>query len=63
MKSELEMADDPISTALRTEERVHFIDFSDHLGPAFGGHMLLRIFNDWHMKGIGSGLALLLPQL
>jgi len=25
---------------LRTKERVHFIDFSYHLGPAFGGHMI-----------------------
>jgi len=50
-----------LSAALRAEERINFIDFFYHLGPAFGGHMSVRIFNDWHMKGIGSGLAHLSP--
>jgi hypothetical protein len=46
-----------LSPALRAEERIHFIDFFYHLGPAFGGHMSVCIINDWHMKGIGSSPA------
>ncbi len=48
-KGELEVADDPVhhgivgekgddphrAAALRADERVHLIDFADHLGPAF----------------------------
>jgi len=33
-------------TALRAEERINLIDFSYHLGLAFGGHIVWLIFDD-----------------
>ena len=51
-----------LSAALRAEQWINFKNLSYHLGPAFGGHISVRIFNDWHMKDIGSGLAHLSPM-
>jgi hypothetical protein len=76
LKGELEMADDPIDNfgifnkgddfhlcaALRAEERIHFIDFSYHLRPAFGGDRWRLIFNDWHMVKRRDSLAYLAPE-
>jgi hypothetical protein len=70
-KGQLEMADDPIdglrvfdegddthlSSASRTQQRVYLIDFSDHLGPAFGRDMADLFLNDRRMEGRDSGLA------
>ena len=56
-----EGGDSHLATTIRAEDGINFIDLADHLGPAFGGHTSIRIFNDWHMKGIGSGLAHLSP--
>ncbi len=44
-------------TAVGTEEGVEFIDFADHLSPAFGGHMAVLFLNDQRVGGIDTGLA------
>jgi len=65
LEAELEMVDDLIdnlrpfdkrytsqlATTGRAQQRVHFIDLADHLGPAFGGHIVWLIFNERGREG------------
>ncbi len=45
----------PTSTA-RTKQRIYLVDFTDHLGPPLGGHIVWLIFNDGGMirRSLGS---------
>ena len=65
-ESELQVIDDPVynrmvfdksddrhpATAFWTEEGVYLINFTDHLRPAFGGHIRLLFINDGGMGRI-----------
>ena len=44
-------------TAVGTEEGVYLIDFADHPGPAFGGHMAVLFLNDQRVGGIDTCLT------
>ncbi len=46
-----------LSAALRTQQRVNFIDFFYHLSPASGRYKWSLIFNDWRVGRIYSSLA------
>jgi len=68
LKFSLNLRDDNVRTQDDTgkeweefEHQTLSAGFENHLSPTFGGHMSVRIFNDWRMKGIGSGLAHLSP--
>jgi len=49
-------------TAVGREEGVYFIDFADHLCPAFGRHIIWLFFNDRGMGERRTGLAYLTPM-
>jgi len=38
--------DSHLATTGGAQQRVNFIDLANHLGPAFGGHIVWLIFND-----------------
>ncbi|MCK4646037.1 MAG: hypothetical protein KAU46_07280 [Candidatus Aminicenantes bacterium] len=45
------------ATAIRTEERVHFIDLADHLCPPFPGEKCSYFLNDRRMSRVFTFLA------
>jgi len=72
-KGQLEMTDDPVD-CLRlfdkrydshltstggAQQRIHFIDFADHLSPGFGGHKQRLFFNDRGRRECRVSLAYL----
>ncbi len=71
MESEFEVVDDIVydfmifdksndfhfCTAVGTEEEVYFYDFTDYLGPTFGGHMAVLFLNDQRVGGRDTGLT------
>ena len=58
----LDKGDNPHPTpTLRTDKRVYLINFTDHLRPAFGGHICFLFINDGGMGWINFCLALFAP--
>ncbi len=49
------------ATAFWTEKGVYLINFTDHLRPAFGGHIRLLFINDGGMGWVNFCLALFAP--
>ncbi len=66
LEAELEIVDDLIdgcgifdegndlhlASTRRTDQWIHLVDLADHLGPAFGGHIVWLIFNDRGIRRI-----------
>jgi hypothetical protein len=66
LKGQLEMTDDPVdrlrffderddshpAATSGTTKRIHLVDLADHLGPAFGRHIKVIIFNNGGIRWV-----------